>query len=50
MHGCAGMVQVALAKESVLWKRGWYTFPPVSSPSHLLVLLHPVRWAGTCAQ
>ncbi|CAL8463925.1 g3460 [Coccomyxa elongata] len=21
-------VQMALAKESVLWKRGWYTFPP----------------------
>jgi hypothetical protein len=26
---CAGMVQIALAKESVLWKRGLYTFPRV---------------------
>ena len=26
---CSGAVQVALAKESVLWTRGWYTFPPV---------------------
>ena len=25
---CVGKVQIALAKESVLWKRGWYTFPP----------------------
>ena len=33
------MVQVALAKESVLWKRGWYTFPPVRIPSH---------WLGNC--
>ena len=28
---CAGVVQMWLAKESVLWKRGFYTFPPVST-------------------
>ena len=49
LHGCAGLVQVALAKESVLWKRGWYTFPLVSAPSHPVVLI-PFFRPGKCIQ
>jgi hypothetical protein len=39
----AGMVQVALAKEAVLWTRGWYTFPPVRAPVQAPLLTW--RWA-----
>lgn len=32
------MVQIALAKESVLWKTGLYTFPPVCACSPSAVM------------